>query len=112
MMALDAGWAGILGALVGVAGTISGNVLTHWLQNRREDTLAEERRARLRGMLSGDKFTWRSLETLAASIGADEATTTKLLIEIDARASFSNGRSWALISRAPWPDDLQPREGA
>lgn len=59
-------------------------------------------------MLGGDKYTWRSLDALSAAIGADEATTAELLIEIDARASMSNGRSWALISRAPFPEDMQP----
>jgi len=58
-------------------------------------------------MLSGNKYKWRSLEALLAAIGADETTTAELLIEIDARASIANGKSWALISRAPFPEDMQ-----
>jgi len=58
-------------------------------------------------MLSGNKYKWRSLEALSAAIGADETTTAELLIEIDARASIANGKSWALISSAPFPEDMQ-----
>jgi hypothetical protein len=107
-MALDAGWAGIIGAAIGAVSTLAGNALTQWLQTKRADSLADKRRARLRGMLSGTKVTWRSLDALAASIGATEEVTTALLIEIDARASLSNPRSWALVSRAPWPTDVEP----
>lgn len=109
-MPLDAGWAGVIGAGIGAAATLAGTALLHWLQNKRTNSLADKRRARLRGMLSGNRFKWRSLDALSASIGADEATTTELLIEIEARASFTNPKSWALVSVAPWPDDLQPIE--
>lgn len=107
-MALDAGWAAVIGAAIGAVATVAGGVVTHWLQNRRASSLAEKRRARLKQMLSGDTYTWRSLNVLAASIGADEITTAELLIEIDARASLTNNQSWALVSRAPWPADMQP----
>jgi len=111
-MALDAGWAAVLGALIGAGATLAGIPITHWVQQRRANSLAEKRRARLRGMLNGKRYVWRSLDALAASIGADHETTKELLIEIDARASFSNGKSWALVSRAPWPEDLQPIDEA
>lgn len=104
----DAGWATVVGALIGVFATLSGNWVTHWLQNKRESSLAEKRRQRLRQMLSGEKYVWRSLDALSAAIGADVSVTAELLIEIDARASVANGKSWALISRAPFPEDLQP----
>jgi len=109
MTPLDAGWAGVIGAGIGGIVALAGIPITHWVQNKRASSLAEKRRARLRGMLSGKKYTWRSLAQLAASIGADDATTTELLLEIDARASFSDPRSWALVERAPRPDDLQPK---
>lgn len=105
---MDAAWAGVAGAAIGALGTMGGNILTHWLQTRRQSSLVERRQERLRQMLSSDKYTWRSLDALAASIGADEQTTAELLLEIDARASLSNGRSWALVTRAPFPDDVQP----
>lgn len=109
-MALDPGWAGVLGAFVGAAATMGGNGLTYWLGNRRAATLAEKRRARLRQMLSSDRYVWRSLDVLAASIGADKTRAAELLVEIDARASLDNTGSWALVSRAPWPEDVQPEK--
>lgn len=105
---MDAGSAALLGAIIGASATLASSVLTHWLRNKRADSLAQKRRTRLKQMLMGDKYKWRSLEALSAAIGADEATTAELLIEIDARASISNGKSWALISRAPFPEDMQP----
>ena len=105
---MDEGWAAVAGAIVGAFATLGGNWITHALQTRRADSLAGKRRERLRQILNGKKYTWRSLETLSAAIGADEATTCELLIEIDARASVANKTSWALVSRAPWPTDMQP----
>lgn len=107
-MPLDPGWSAIFGAVIGALATILGSALTHHLQSNRANSLAAKRRERLRQLLSGKKYVWRSIETLAAAIGADEQTTCELLIEIDARASVANQKSWALISRAPWPADLQP----
>jgi hypothetical protein len=107
-MTLDPSWAGIVGALVGASATLAGNWLTYWLGNRRASSLAETRRGRLRQMLSGAKYKWRSLSVLAASIGADENTTAELLLEINARASMTNSGSWTLVSRSPWPVDVQP----
>ena len=111
-MALDPGWAAIIGAISGavisVASGVATSVITAWINGKKARSLAEKRRSRLRGMLSGDRFRWRSLKQLSASIGADDATTMELLIEIDARASLSNPQMWALVSRAPWPDNVQP----
>src|SRR5438105_2678085 len=112
-MVLDPGWAGVIGAAIGgitgIVATLGGSWVTHWLSNRRASSLAEKRRERLRQMLSGEKYVWRSLPVLAAAVGADESVTAELLIEIDARASLTNSGSWALVSRAPWPDDVQPQ---
>lgn len=105
---MDEGSAGVIGAAIGAVAVLAGNWLTYWLQNKRASSLADKRRQRLRQMLGGDKYTWRSLDALSAAIGANDATTAELLIEIDARASISNGKSWALISRAPFPEDMQP----
>jgi len=107
-MALDAGRAAVRGALIGALGTLTAISLTHWLQLRKSSSLADARKARLRGMLSGNKYTWRPTDSLVASIGADEDSTKAILIEIDARASSSNPKSFAMVSSAPWPDDLQP----
>ena len=105
---MDDSYAAVVGALIGVAATLAGSALTHRLQTKRQTSLAEKRRNRVRRMLSGEKYKWRSITTLAASIGTSEETTAELLIEIDARTSLSNGKLWVLESRAPWPSDLQP----
>jgi hypothetical protein len=56
-------------------------------------SLAEKPRARHKGMLNGKRYVWRSLVSLAASIGADHETTKELLIEIDARVS----QQWQIL---------------
>lgn len=105
-------WVGVVGVLLGAAIGSATTVVTAWLtwrwQNRRSADLAEKRRRVLARMLSSDRYTWRSIDTLAAAIGADRQTTLDLLLEIDARKSFTNDTSWALVSRAPWPQDQQP----
>lgn len=103
MTPLDAGWAGVLGALIGVLGALATGYLTHTLQNSRASSLAEKRSARLRRELESKQFTWRSIERLSAVIGADESMTAELLIEIGARASLTDKKVWALESRAPFP---------
>lgn len=107
-MTLDAGWAGVLGALIGIFGTLAATWLSHWLQNRRTLSLDEKRRAELLRRLSGPKYAWRSIEHLSAAIGASETVTAELLLEIGARASLTNNKSWALESRKPFPADEQP----
>jgi len=107
-MALDPGWAGLIGTALGGILTIGGNSVLERQKSRRANSLAQKRRDRLTQMLSGERYKWRSLKVLAAAIGADEKTTAELLIEIDARASLDNTGSWALVSRAPWPRDVQP----
>ncbi len=101
---MDAGTAGVLGALVGVLGSIGVAIVQHWLPNRRADNLAKKRRAQLLKLLSDPSYEWRNLTTLMAAIGADVQITTELLIEIDARASIPDGEKWALISRVPFAD--------
>ena len=51
------------------------------------------------------------IEYLAEATGATEEKTVRLLLEIDARRSFTKGStSWALVSRAPFPDDAMADE--
>jgi hypothetical protein len=104
-MALDAGFAGILGALIGASATLAGNWLTYHLQNRRSSFLAEKRRGLLRRELQNRKYTWRSIERLCAVVGADGSTTSELLLEIGARTSLTDKKIWALESKAPYPDE-------
>ena len=94
---MDSGCAAILGALVGGALTIVGNVILFHMQTRRTNRLDEKRRQRLTKMLSG-KHPWRTMASLASAIGADEDTTAMLLIEIDARTSETGNGVWGLVS--------------
>jgi hypothetical protein len=59
-----------------------------------------KRKSILRGMLEDPLYEWRSITTLARSIGASEDKTRDLLISIDARASTARGSElWGLSSR-------------
>jgi hypothetical protein len=96
-------WIGIIGAFVGGFLTIVGQLLVHWLQNRRVRALDEARTRLLRQML--ERKDWRRLSTLSRVIGADADTTKRLLIELGARGSEKpreDGEEvWGLISRHP-----------
>lgn len=94
---------GLVGVIVGAIISILGNVLLHYLQNRRKDTLDELRKELLLKMLDNDRFPnkWRKLETLSRVIGADDETTKRLLIEVGARGSESESNSWGLIKHHP-----------
>jgi hypothetical protein len=50
---------------------------------------------------------WRRLETLQRVIGANEETTIRLLLEIDARGSQGGNVVWGLIARNPLPESDQ-----
>jgi hypothetical protein len=105
---MDSGWSTVVGAIVGGLTSIGATWLSEYLRNRRSEKLDETRRELLKRMLSGDRYKWRSLTTLADSIGADEETAARLLLEIGARRSMTSNNSWGLISRNPFPDDLPP----
>ena len=97
---------GLIGAIVGAAITIAGNILLHWLKTRKESTLDKARISLLKKLL--DAKQWRYLSTLSRVIGADEDTTRRLLIEAGARSSEkerSDGEEpWGLISKNPIKD--------
>ncbi|MEP3225478.1 MAG: hypothetical protein ABJO01_05845 [Parasphingorhabdus sp.] len=109
-MTVSAEIAVILGTVVGAVASLATVFLTHWLAKRREYRLDDKRKERLQLLLSGEKYKWRNIETLSSAVGADIIKTKELLIEIDARQSLSNNSSWGLISRNPYPDDIQPQE--
>lgn len=94
---------GLVGAIIGSAITILGNILLHWFQTRKESTLDRSRIKLLTEML--DAKQWRLLSTLSRVIGADEDTTRRLLIEAGARSSekgrIDGDESWGLISKNP-----------
>lgn len=59
----------------------------------------QKRKATLRGLLE-EGHKWRSIATLARSVGASEKRTRELLISIGARASTGSGDEvWGLKSR-------------
>ena len=102
---VDSGWAALLGTFVGSFANIGTTWLSEYLRNRPTDRLAKIRKERLTTLLSGQKYTWRELSTLCDAIGADEEVTVELLLEIGARRSQAQGKNtWALISRAPFPE--------
>ena len=78
----------LLSKLLGAAGGLPGV--------RRD----RKRKAILRTMLQDSRFEWRSISTLARSIGASEEKTRELLISIGGRAS-AQGKTelWGLTSR-------------
>ncbi len=103
---MDQGLAALLGALVGGAASISTTWLSEILRTSRENKLTRLRKKRLLQLLEGPKYTWRELGTLKDAIGASEETTVALLLELNCRQSMAkNKKTWALISRAPFPDD-------
>lgn len=94
---------GLVGVIVGAIISVLGNVVVHYLQNKRKDTLDDLRKDLLLKMLDNDRFPnkWRKLETLSRVIGADDETTKRLLIEVGARGSESESNSWGLIKHHP-----------
>jgi len=97
------GWIGVIGAFVGGFLTIVGQLVVHWLQNRRVRVLDQARRKLVRQML--ERKDWRKLSTLSRVVGADTDTTRRLLIELGARGSEKpreDGEEvWGLISKHP-----------
>ena len=96
-------WAGIVGVVVGGGLSIGGVMTQHYLTNRRQDRLDAARKKLLRQMLEDKRHDWRKLTILARVIGADEDTTKRVLLEIDARGSEAGDDVWALISLKPLP---------
>jgi hypothetical protein len=72
-----------------------------------------KRKGTLRKLLDDPKFRWRSITTLARSIGASEDATRELLVSIGARASVGQGEEmWGLRSRVDAAEDAgEAREG-
>ena len=94
---------GVIGAIIGSVSTLVGQWLLYNLKRRSEWQQDEPRRKLLKQMMENDRFEWRNLSTLMHVVGADEKTTQRLLLEIDARASEDGQDLWALISNKPLP---------
>ncbi|WP_375582306.1 hypothetical protein [Cyclobacterium xiamenense] len=94
---------GFSGAIIGSLATLAGTWLSHYLAQRAEAEKERSRKDLLLDLLNDEAHDWRELETLQHVIGADEATTKRLLIDIGARASENGKPLWALISKQPLP---------
>lgn len=104
---ISAAGAAIIGALIGSLSSLLATWLAHYLRTKSEADLDKKRKSVLKALLSGEKYRWRNIETLAAAIGADDLKTASLLLDIGARASNTGSGSWALVSRAPYPEDMK-----
>jgi len=100
---MDNGWAAIIGAGVGVIGTLSTTSLNAYLSRKRPDPADMAAKQLLIDMLSTNEFRWRQIRTLSNVIGLPEESTRKLLLEIGARGSERNPDLWGLVSRHPLP---------
>lgn len=100
---------GLAGAIIGSALTVAGNLLLHWFQNRAHKRLDNARKKLLEKMLDDNRFPnrWRKLSTLSRVIGADEETTKRLLINVDARGSEKDDGLWGLIKHHPFSEIQQ-----
>jgi hypothetical protein len=95
---------GVVGVVVGALLNAGSEFLKLHLLTTKQDKLDMARKKFLKSMLDNPQWPWRKLETLKHCIGADEPTTIRLLIELDARASENDPTAWGLISRNPFPD--------
>jgi hypothetical protein len=86
----------------GGAATLIGAFLTDYIQYRRQAKADEPRKKILKKMLEGG-HNWRKLETLANVTDLNLADTKRLLVDIGARGSETDGNLWGLISRNPIP---------
>jgi hypothetical protein len=85
----------VIGALTDLLRTLLG--IGERLPGVRRD---QKRKRLLRDMLEDERYEWRSIGTLARSIGASEDRTRELLISIGARASAGAGEEmWGLAER-------------
>lgn len=95
---------GLVGVIIGAFITVIGNILLHWLKDKPRRELDEKRKKILKEMLNDSRFKehWRNMTTLSRVIGADEETTKRLLIEINARGSEKDNGLWGLIKNHPF----------
>lgn len=98
-------WAGVVGALIGILGTLGSTWLTNFLAGRKQSRLDGNRKRLLsKALKAAGGAGWMDIEKLAQIIGSDKDATRSLLIEIDARGSLKlNRETWSLLSRNPLP---------
>lgn len=95
---------GILGVVIGAVGQYIIEHCRHQRETKAQRELDKQRKVYLKDALENpppNSDGWRKLETLSRIIGADYATTTRLLIELGARGSETENEVWALTSNKP-----------
>ena len=98
---------GFIGVVVGSVLSITGNLVFHWYQNRRANSLDNLRKTLLRQMLDNSNFPeGRSLETLSRVTGAEPEECRRLLIEIGARGFTlaRGGEGWTYVKNRQWSE--------
>lgn len=103
----DGLWA-VLGASVGVVGSLATTYLNTLLAKPKPNLAREARKKLLLRLLSDTRWTWRGLEVLSHTIGADQQTTKDLLLEIGAQGSEDGQQLWALITRLDGKVSAEP----
>lgn len=94
---------GFAGVFLGAFTSAVGTYITARLKHQQQRDTDKSRKKLLQTMLADSKLTWRKLDTLKHVIGADDATTIRLLLDLGARASEDGQDLWGLISRNPLP---------
>jgi hypothetical protein len=100
-------WLGVFGGAIGVvvggAGQFAIDHFRHQRTTKAKQELDGRRKALLQTALENPPADteWRNLSTLSRIIGADYETTTRLLIELEARGSEGEEDVWALLKDKP-----------
>jgi len=99
-------WIGLIGVALGAGLTLFSNIIFHWIKEKPNRDLDNQRMEILKIMLEDDKFEykWRNISTLSAVIGASKEETKRLLIKVGARGSETDEGKWGLISKHPLPN--------
>ena len=94
---------GIFGVAVGAVGQFIIEHFRHKRETKAQRDLDDKRKVLLQQALENPPpgSEWRELTTLSRIIGADFATTTRLLIELGARGSEAEKDVWAPLSKKP-----------
>lgn len=89
----------IAGVVVGAVGQYIIEHCRYMRETKTQRDIDDKRKALLKEALENPPTgtEWRELATLSRIIGADFATTTRLLIELGARGSESEKDVWALF---------------
>lgn len=104
---MEEGLYALIGTAIGVTGSLGTTYLNALLSKAKPDPVEEARKKLLLGMLEDNRFQWRKFHVLAHVIGADEATTKRLLLLVGARASEDGQNLWCLVSRHPFRGPIE-----